>query len=252
MTDTVSSSDSPRPKRRRLLSRRELRRHGTQIVRVGSANLLQSTRGPYKFASTGTNTSTSEDQLSPEDPPKEEIEVLSDHSSAIAPEDAISSVDVPATPKNKPVAMPSTTPRRPRNQPMYKLTYMSEKARKLRVSPESKRLRSCLLAPPPRLPRLDAFLPPLSPTKRPLPVRREHLGGDILPFSEALPPVHRKSPPVLKLSELAAKPLKRLSLPPVAALEINRLPVTPLRTLHERLKPPKEKPSPFHVIKRPG
>ncbi|KAJ2755963.1 hypothetical protein GGI19_001203, partial [Coemansia pectinata] len=219
MTDSVSSSSSPRPKRRRLFSRRELRRCGTQIVRVGSVNLLQSTRGPYKFTSTGMDTSSSEYQLSPEDLPKEDIDVPSDQSPVIVLDDVVTSVEAPITPKNEPVAKANTTPRRPHDQPMHKLTFMSEKARRLRISPESKRQRSCHLVPPPRLPRLDTFLPPSSPTKRLPPDLRAYLGGDISSFSDALPPVYRKLPPVLKLSDMAAKPVKRLSLPSVAAQE---------------------------------
>ncbi|KAJ2354113.1 hypothetical protein GGH92_000248 [Coemansia sp. RSA 2673] len=252
MTDAVSSSSSPRPKRRRLLSRRELRHHGTQIVRVGSVNLLQSTRGPYRFASTGTDTS-SKCQLSPEDPPKEDIDALSDQSSVIVYDDVIASVEAPTTPKNEPAA--KTTPKRPpRDQPMHKLTFMSEKARRLRVSPESKRRRSCHLAPPPRLPlRLGTFLTPTSPTKCLPPDLRTCLGGDVSSFSEALAPVYRKPSPALKLSDMATKPVKRLSLPPVAAREINRPHLTPLQALREKkLKPSKEKPAPRFVIKRPG
>ncbi|KAJ2030089.1 hypothetical protein IWW57_001354, partial [Coemansia sp. S610] len=142
MTDAQSSSSSPRPKRRRLLSRRELRRRGTSIVRVGSANLLQSTRGPYRFASTGTDNSSSEYQLSPEDPPKDEIEAFSDQSPVVAVDEITTSAEAPATPEPEPIVKANTTPRCPHKRPMQKLTHMSEKARRLRVSPESKRMRS--------------------------------------------------------------------------------------------------------------
>ncbi|KAJ2488279.1 hypothetical protein IWW37_004959, partial [Coemansia sp. RSA 2050] len=131
MTDILSSDSSPRPKRRRLLSRRELRRRGTSIVRVGSANLLQSTRGPYRFTSTSTDNSSFEYQLSPEDPQKDEIEFSSDQSLAIAVDEASTSAEAPTTPEHEPVAKANTTPRRLRKRPMHKLTHMSEKARRL-------------------------------------------------------------------------------------------------------------------------
>ncbi|KAJ1817025.1 hypothetical protein LPJ60_005051, partial [Coemansia sp. RSA 2675] len=194
MTDAQSSSSSPRPKRRRLLSRRELRRRGTSIVRVGSANLLQSTRGPYRFASTGTDNSSSEYQLSPEDPPKDEIEAFSDQSPVVAVDEITTSAEAPATPEPEPIVKANTTPRRPHKRPMQKLTHMSEKARRLRVSPESKRMRSCLLGTPPPL-NFNSSL------------------------AASLPPAYSKPPPVLKLSDMTTRLVKRPSLPTMAVRE---------------------------------
>ncbi|KAJ2707079.1 hypothetical protein FB645_001055 [Coemansia sp. IMI 203386] len=47
-------------KRRRLFSRRELRHQGVNIVRVGSANILQPNRGPYTFATVDSRYKTTD------------------------------------------------------------------------------------------------------------------------------------------------------------------------------------------------
>ncbi|KAJ2548659.1 hypothetical protein GGH95_006392 [Coemansia sp. RSA 1836] len=255
MTDSVaSSSGSPRPKRRRLLSRRELRRRGTHIVRVGSANHLQATRGPYRFTSTASATASppehQQHSLSPEDPPplpieEGEADAHIDRSSASADE-------APTTPNNLCSAKANTTPRRVRV--MHRLTCMSEKARRLRVSPDSKRLGGACpllmpLPPPVMLSRPDDILSS-SPTGRLS--SAGHGLCDITSFSQdLLLPTRRMEPPALRLADTSVGTTKLLALPLARTRDSRRPHLTSLLDLREKLKPAKAKPAPRSIIKRP-
>lgn len=90
-------------KRRKLCTRRQLRHKGTYVVRVGSANVLQTNRGPYSF-----------DVL---DETKEE------DSSGEADEQPLT-VDSPSPPSS-PLSIRSSKP----PPVMHSLTQMAEKAR---------------------------------------------------------------------------------------------------------------------------
>ncbi|KAJ2387762.1 hypothetical protein H4S02_003203 [Coemansia sp. RSA 2611] len=109
-------------KRRRLFSRRELRHQGTRIVRVGSANVLQTNRGQYNFAAAS--------RRQPQDPtpPQPEVEPIEatdteSQSKAVHVEES----DAERAPK----------PAAPRK--VYRLTQLSERARRLQVSPSQQR-----------------------------------------------------------------------------------------------------------------
>ncbi|KAJ2235945.1 hypothetical protein H4R99_007852 [Coemansia sp. RSA 1722] len=58
-SDSSQEHQSTR-KRRRLFSRRELRHQGVNIVRAGSANILQPNRGPYTFATVDSRYKTTD------------------------------------------------------------------------------------------------------------------------------------------------------------------------------------------------
>ncbi|KAJ2378369.1 hypothetical protein IW150_000842 [Coemansia sp. RSA 2607] len=112
--------------RRRLFTRRELRHRGTHIVRVGSANIVESAQGPYSFAAVVQRINTS--QTSQEDaPPDEPIEAFSQHSSADNRERAEDITDSDRLEQKSP-------------PPVRRLTQVAQRtARKLLLSPTNRR-----------------------------------------------------------------------------------------------------------------
>ncbi|KAJ2498743.1 hypothetical protein GGH96_004101 [Coemansia sp. RSA 1972] len=112
-------------KRRRLLSRRELRHQGTRIVRVGSSNVLQTSRGQYNFAAKRDVSSQASTPIEPVHEPIDASPSTDDKAVVQIDDDD----DIASS-----VATPKTQPRR-----MYKITQMSERAQRLRVSPSQRR-----------------------------------------------------------------------------------------------------------------
>ncbi|KAJ2342009.1 hypothetical protein GGF43_006036, partial [Coemansia sp. RSA 2618] len=135
-------------KRRRLLSRRELRHQGTRIVRVGSANVLQTNRGQYNFS---TVHGASLEDPTPAEPEHEPIDAPESPTEAVCVEEdddiASSAATAGRQRANKPaqrlrraradkandgdsdgnIVSSTATPKRRR---VYKLTQMSERAQR--------------------------------------------------------------------------------------------------------------------------
>ncbi|KAJ1858302.1 hypothetical protein GGH12_001237 [Coemansia sp. RSA 1822] len=146
-------------KRRRLLSRRELRHQGTRIVRVGSSNVLQTSRGQYNFAA---KRDASQDST-PIEPVHEPIDA-----SPSADDKAVVEID------DDEIASSEATPKiRPRR--MYKITQMSERAQRLRVSPSQRRKSKPLF-------QVDGLISPSLELPPPL-----NLDQTILSFPEQSP-----------------------------------------------------------------
>ncbi|KAJ1759875.1 hypothetical protein LPJ77_003267 [Coemansia sp. RSA 2523] len=113
------------PKRRRLLSRRELRHQGTRIVRVGSSNVLQTSRGQYNFAA---KRDASSQDSTPVEPVHEPIDA-----SSSTDDKAVVQID-----DDDDIASSAATPKIQARR-MYKISQMSERAQRLRVSPSQRR-----------------------------------------------------------------------------------------------------------------
>ncbi|KAJ2659978.1 hypothetical protein IW148_004026 [Coemansia sp. RSA 1199] len=145
-------------KRRRLLSRRELRHQGTRIVRVGSSNVLQTSRGQYSFA----KRDASQDST-PIEPVHEPIDA-----SPSADDKAVVEIDDDEIASSE--ATPKIQPRR-----MYKITQMSERAQRLRVSPSQRRKSKPLF-------QVDGLISPSLELPPPL-----NLDQTILSFPEQSP-----------------------------------------------------------------
>ncbi|KAJ2781739.1 hypothetical protein H4R18_002698 [Coemansia javaensis] len=192
-------------RRRRLLSRRELRHQGTRIVRVGSENVLQANRGPYTFAAldAAAGASPTPPPL-PDDPDREAIA-----SSGASADEA-------------PEAPPPSTPPRADGRPLHRLTLMSERAQRLRVSPTQRRSLTARL---PRAP--DTISPPSSPSGLPPPL---DLDRNILSFTQHQPA--RPGPPPAAHDATACPPRHR------------RRRLTPLRRVPEGLRAPAARPPP--------
>ncbi|KAJ2451847.1 hypothetical protein EV183_003309 [Coemansia sp. RSA 2336] len=189
----MSDNDRPERQRRRLFSRRELRHQGTRIVRVGSANVLQSNRGQYKFAALHS--------ASPSPTPPTE------------PHELIDPPSLPNTEQNSALKPKYATPKRPsKPKPkMYGITQMSARARRLRVSPSQQRMSQPLFQVD-RLLSSSSLPPPLN------------LDQTILTYPE---PGARKQSLSLSASQLAPvrqvpKRLKPISHSPQPLFSVNQ------------------------------
>ncbi|KAJ2773825.1 hypothetical protein IWQ56_000841, partial [Coemansia nantahalensis] len=162
MADAEAAS-APRGRRRRLLSRRELRHQGTRIVRVGSANVLQTNRGQYTFAAQDRARPSQPSPATPDDPERESIATYSQNGSE-GGDVARGRPDSVETDGGEPDAAPRTPPSA-RRRTLHKLTHMSEKAQRLRVSPRKRCSLTSRLSQRP-----DTVSPPSSPTALPPPL----------------------------------------------------------------------------------
>ncbi|KAJ2079953.1 hypothetical protein H4R24_003422 [Coemansia sp. RSA 988] len=211
-------------KRRRLFTRRELRHTGTRIVRVGSSNVLETTRGQYNFAELDKVV-----QPSPLDnADRESITTFSERDSL---DDAFANQQTAEAANNI-----NSVPDRRRNTrrcTMHRLTQMSEKSRNLRVSPTQRRTLTSQVSQRP-----DVILPP-SPIRLPPPL---NLDRNILSFSQQTPlprSVGGKAAYALSDSRPTA------SRQPLSAKRSNNIRhLTPLCSVQQRLKPTRTKMPP--------
>ncbi|KAI8319332.1 hypothetical protein GQ54DRAFT_40658 [Martensiomyces pterosporus] len=239
---TISSS---KPKRSRLFSRRELRQRGTRVVREGSINRLQPNSRKYRFAmcasSGSSQNSAPSQQSSCMERNQESIDAYSEHSAHLNGDDSDAIVQAPsagcgdaggsrvdqtgATTRNQ------KTPGIRRKKKMHPITRMSERARRLRVSPTSQLgLASIRLRP-------DTISPPSSPTRLPPPLNLDRSISSFprqSPERAAMPYTHGAA-----ANPAAPSPWK-------GSRRSSHL--TPLRQVRDRLKPTREKPPPVFTL----
>ncbi|KAJ2158529.1 hypothetical protein GGF46_003712 [Coemansia sp. RSA 552] len=147
LTEAPQQTANKGGRRRRLLSRRQLRHQGARVVRIGSETVLEKKRGPYRFAELDKRREPSQQSIGAMS--HESIEPCSLVSDEVENVSSPAPTTLPPPPEEE---EEQQQPRGRRGRKVLRLSQMTERARRLQVSPTKRRMLTEPILPRAELP----------------------------------------------------------------------------------------------------